>query len=108
MITLTQHIPGFVEGAKPYVIQADSLKALLQMSPWPRIVETNGHEFFGADSRFYRWSLADNEYLMAEFDEGTRWFTIGYLRFDVEDRIDLPIWTADQAREAWKHALDAR
>jgi len=58
----------------------DTIDQLIEI---PRVKKVMGLEGFSKLSK-------SGTFLMAEFDEGKRWYIIGYLRYP--DWVDLPYW----------------
>ena len=91
MATLRQHIPSFVEGFEPKVAELSTVEDLNSID-WVR-----QHR---EDPEFYRFSLSDR-LLMAEFENGDRWWVVGILS---EPLPGLPDWKMTVAGEERVHA----
>jgi hypothetical protein len=78
-ILYRQHIPAFCEGFDPQIAEVNSTEELLELNS----VSQWRYNF----KDFYRYSIDDN-HLMAELDEGRKWYVVGYVRGNVE----LPKW----------------
>jgi len=97
------HIPNCVDIDKPPDVAFDTLEELLSI---PRIKQWKDKP------SFYRYSIADNNTLMAELNSGYEWWVIGY----VYGLVDLPRWEpkytqadlvlAQQQEDAAKAALN--
>ena len=128
MITLRQHVPGFVnDGEGGWTVQAATLTDLFALSevavyaedvePVERRGSVTGWVGGVAKTidiihpapeaqRFYRFSLADRKTLMVEHNQGDRFWVVGYLSADDPSELAaLPPWveteTARHRREAW-------
>ncbi len=88
MIRARQHIPSFVDGYEPEEAEAASLDELLRVSWISRWMKPG----MGSGQAFFRWSLADPDTLMAEYDEGRHWWVVAFLSSD--EPIQLPKWEA--------------
>lgn len=84
---IKKHIPGFVEGGTPIEKTFTTETELLNMEfvkNWEQ------------DKGFYRFSLndyADNiKLLMAEFDNGRKWWVVGLIIFEPGEKLNLPEW----------------
>lgn len=82
-----EHIPGFVTGFEAQTADVDSVDALLALDwikrwdaplQWP----------------FHRFSVAGGEgnTIMAEYDEGRRWYVVAYLPDELPEWLTLPKW----------------
>lgn len=80
MNEIRQHVPGFVDGVEPNVVAFDTLEQLLAIPFVKRWTDSE---------RFYRLSVNDEVYLIAEFNGGREWWVVGYLRDPVPF---LPEW----------------
>lgn len=89
MIRAIQHVPGFfLDAVTPApVAEVADAEALLAL-PWV--------QRWSQGPGFYRFSESPGEtmdfetrLLMAEFDEGRKWWVVAYLR---GDRTNLPVW----------------
>lgn len=87
MNRIQRHRPGFFEGFEEDtdVIEFVSVEELLAV-PWIKA--------WAKDPGFRRFSISmppggeGNWLLMAEYDDGKRWFVVGYL----DKRVELPMW----------------
>jgi hypothetical protein len=118
MIVVVAHRPGFVESDEPLkraeVQTTEDLLAVAWIRQWIEPTEPywqtsfswpNGPDHPAVETRkwvipneppFYRWSKTKrDEYpcLMAEYDEGRKWWVIGFIR-EGYDELQLPIWSA--------------
>lgn len=87
-----QHIPGFVDHTVPSeplpFRTKEELLALPEVASWKEVAS------------FYRFSVADpvtNPTLMAELDEGQKWWVVGYL--ESAEGLGLPDWTIPPKKE---------
>lgn len=80
-MNITQHIPNYCDGFEPKQATFNSTKDLLNVE-WVK--------FFSEQKDFYRYSISDNNLLMAEFDEGYKWSVVGRLL----PTVSLPKWEA--------------
>jgi hypothetical protein len=89
MIKVRQHIPTFFTGFEPAEAEVDSLRDLLALEFVQRWLE---------NPIFYRLSI-DHQYmpgvdlLMAETNQGDKWYVVAYLRGDISPLQVLPDWT---------------
>lgn len=81
-----QHIPPYVEGLEPKTFEFNSTEELLSN---PMIIEWKNPEWGDPKKPFFRYSLSDYR-LMGEFDEGKRWWVIGFIKYP--DLVNLPGW----------------
>lgn len=106
MITARQHRPAFVDTDDPLqAATVPTLEALLAV-PW---IARFGQDDVVANAKgtyrrqFFRWSLADGDTLMAEYEDGDHFWVVAFLTSD--DLIPLPAWheteTARRRRDAW-------
>jgi len=82
MIVITQHIPNFID-------------------TWPRVTDAviNMENLFKVDwikkfseqEGFHRFSISD-DLMMAEYNEGKKWFVVGRFNNPNPIFIDLPDW----------------
>lgn len=97
MNKIVQHIPGFIGGdGAPEGVRFDSVAELLEI-PWikqwektfiPPTEWAEAMQFHEFDLEiFYRWAMCDNS-LMAEYNEGKRWYVIGCI--EKPEEVDLP------------------
>jgi len=125
-IIARQHIPNFVDTDTRNRAEVSSVEELLavpwiaswakswpdhditmNVTAWPDGVETHTQEQRPVKAQtFHRWSIADphnDPTLMAEFDNGDRFWVVAYLRSD--EPIPLPEWheteNARLHRERW-------
>jgi hypothetical protein len=87
MGTIKQHIPNFVSGFDPVTTEFETLDELLSLDFVKR--------FNDGDNSFYRFSVNDYStrvHLMAEYDEGRKWWVVGYIYGIAKDDIGLPQW----------------
>lgn len=80
---LKQHIPDFCDGFDRHEVEADTIEEILAC-PWV--------ESWQRDDGFYRFEISEGRYLMAVFNNGAKWWVVGY--FDDATGVDLPIWKA--------------
>lgn len=82
-------------GRAPETADVDSVEALLAV-PWiagwahDDLVMTAGSAT-PTIRPFFRWSVADNDTLIAEFAHGDHWYVVAYLTSDAP--VPLPAWT---------------
>ena len=105
MNAITQHIPNYVEGYEKRTVEFETLEELVAIDwvkqhsephePIKLVNVLTGEEAEPpiSDGPFHRFSQSeewhDRWLLMAEFDEGKKWWVVGYLKEKVEE---LPAW----------------
>lgn len=92
MATITQRLPGYIEGT-PEIATFDTLAELLAV-PFVAEWRARGQPFGDHFYRFSQSHVATGEMvLMAEFDKGAEWYVVGWL-LDVEPGrlAALPRW----------------
>jgi hypothetical protein len=124
MITLRQHMPGYVEGIDPKMAEAETIEELLAIpwvaayaepmgGPWDTVAiswpdgpdrppEENPVHFDAPVRPFFRWSIAEkgtpHQMLMVEHDGGDHFWVVG--RLTSPDPIPLPAWQITPAGQA--------
>lgn len=77
--TFKEHIPPYVSGYEPEQIKYESTEDLLKNKIF---------DHWRNQKDFYRFSLSNEGYLMAELDNGRHWWVTGI----VSGICDLPNW----------------
>ena len=80
---IVQHLPGYID-FDIECVGFDTLEELLNIE-WVK--------WWSERPKFYRYSC--DEYLMAEFDDGYKWYALGRLR----NPVNLPPWVAKYKNE---------
>lgn len=75
---IKQHIPNFCSGLEPQEVEFNNLAELMAI-PWVK--------HWTDDKDFFRFSISDGRYLMAEAHTGRIWWVVGYL---TDCQLDLP------------------
>ena len=89
MPKICQYFPSFFEGFTPIVQEFKTRDELLAV---PFVAQ------FAKDSRFHRYSVAGKT-LMAEYENGQRWFVVGTLESVAEaSDLGLPKWGPPRTR----------
>lgn len=78
---IKKNIPNFVSGIEPQEIEFNNLTELMAI-PWVKQ--------WADDENFFRFSVSDGCYLLAEVDAGKKWWVIGYLSDVLDYQLDLP------------------
>jgi len=87
---LTQHRPAYFSGYEDEKFEFETLYELNQLE-WVK--------GFAAHDGFCGWQIARDEErlaLMATYEQGTRWFVVGYLEKDIQH---LPDWVPVYKKE---------
>lgn len=79
VVKFRTHIPSFADG-EPAPVREFANVAEILASLEPRKE--------AGEQKFHRWSASSN-YIMGEWDNGTRWWVMGYTDADLSD---LPKW----------------
>lgn len=78
---IIQHFPSYCDGFEPEQAEFNSTEELLNIE-WVKS--------FSEHKDFYRYSVSDGNHLMAEYEQGYKWWVIGRL----SPTTDLPKWEA--------------
>lgn len=93
MISVKQHIPGFVSGVDPVDTTVESLQALFDLPFVQRWAsDPNFSHWEIAQTRYTYVSGSDEDNLMAIMKDGSFW-VVAYLPVDALP--DLPLWTIE-------------
>jgi hypothetical protein len=93
MGTIKQHIPNFVSGFDPVIQNFKTLEELLDID----FVKQ-----WSADEDFHQFSIGPYDsrwHLMAEQNNGKRWWVVGYIIGIVRDELNLPDWKPKKGDE---------
>ena len=85
--TIKQHIPNFVSGIDPVTWNFENRNELLSIDFVKRWIDEDFHQF--SVSEYYDCIL-----LMAELEDGNKWYVIGYITGISEDDLGLPKFKA--------------
>ena len=89
MNKIKQHRPAYFTGFETLEVEFDDLDSLLDIE-WVK----NFTKCWDSDNTFYRFSVVrEDNYgykLMAELNEGKKWWVVGFINTDVEE---LPDWS---------------
>jgi hypothetical protein len=96
MAAIIQRVPGFIE-AEPEMATFTNLDELLAISWIARWREPWWEE--DEPVNFYRFSVYGSD-LMAEYNKGTDWFTVGTMAGADELVTSLPRWHAVESSES--------
>ena len=93
MGTIKQHIPNFVSGFDPVTQNFETLEELLDID---FVKQWSG------DNDFHQFSIGpygDRWHLMAEQNNGKRWWVVGYITGIVKDDLHLPDWKPNRGSD---------
>jgi len=87
---ITQYFPNFVSGFEPEIVKFDDAEELKEIEFVKR---------WSDDDEFLKYSISEDDFyhsygychLMAELDNGKKWFVVGKITGDV-NKLDLPKW----------------
>lgn len=84
--TITRHLPAYFSGYDDVIESFGSIEELLEID-WVKD--------FGSQPKFHQYSISDKKgysNLMAEFEDGCKWYVVGYLSNAQELMNGLPDW----------------
>lgn len=84
-----QHIPNFVSGVDPKEVIVSSQEELLSI---PFVVT------FRYLVEFFRYSISNNKYLIAEYKGGGEWWVVAHL-YEIDCELSLPVWNSEEANK---------
>jgi len=90
---IKQHIPNFVSGFDPVIQNFETLEELLDI---------DFVKYWGVHEDFHQFSIrpyGDRLFLMAEENNGKRWWVVGYITGTVRDELNLPDWKPNKGDE---------
>jgi hypothetical protein len=90
MGSIIQHIPNFVD-KRGLEIKSFEFSTLEELFAIPFV------KYWQEKKGFYRWSITNDNMLMAEQDEGENWWVVGYIKSDI--KIKLPEWKPIETKE---------
>ena len=88
MNRIRQYRPAYFTGFENATVEFDGVEALLAISFVTSFVNESFHQF-SIDT-----TNGDNIALMAEYDDGNKWWVVGFL----DSPVDLPRWDKDSDR----------
>ena len=92
MASIKQHIPNYVSGVDPETVEFNTLSELLDIS----FVK---HWRDWTDRSFHQYSVCEESWgtvLMAEYNNGTKWWVVGYLKDTNRVELGLLDWNPNR------------
>lgn len=85
---IRQHFPSFMDNCKPEIAEFDTANELLAVD----FVRNRGEGFYRFSVSKYIGQGSWGGLLIAEYDQGAKWFVVGYIRDPLPAEFGLPTW----------------